>query len=874
MTRRSGLIGLLALVFCTAFGQTWCGTVVSSAGRQPLENATVSLLASDSLLVSYIYTNVRGEFCITPPPGRAAAYLSVSYIGFRTEQIPLGEYRDGIRFEMKPADVALREVKVNANRIRLGGDTLIYHVAGFKTPQDRTVRDVLSRIPGIGVSDEGDISYLGEKINVFYIEGLDLLGDKYKLASNNMRANYVKEIQVLENHVPVKSLAGKTFSEQAALNLILEDHARGEWLGAFDLGAGAAPFKWSNRITGMRFDKRGQQLNLYKNDNTGENLLSEIQSAQGVAQITESRHNDPWLNPVLDAGTLPAPPIESKRHRMNSEHLLATNQLYKLDDDAHLRIQLSYLDNTLTSENHTRWVYHLPGSAFTINEDVRQKERQHHLEAGINYTRNSSASYLTDHLKATARFDKTSLDVYANHSPLRQQYDLPSLRVSNDFAWVAPREGYRWEAASSLIFDHAPDELLIEAEQALVWSDSITRIREKINARNFIMRNNVQHVLTLRRFSFYQKAGIDVIHQRLQSETAPALPMLEGRPFGDEASYASVDCYYEPRLQYMAGKLSLNASATLSAKRFRLESSASEEDDFDFALLPRLNALYEAGWWTLRGRIALDSRYNPLQTIYPGWIASNYRRLLSGETTFRSFVSDSYTLSVAYRNPVTSFFFSLSAAYHFDHYRHIRQNDYINELISVTQVLKYKHTQPGQLYMLNAAKSFATWNTRLFVDATYARTQSNNITGSTFTSSENQNLSLSARLFAQPLRWFNAQYEMQAAFARFGILKPTAHVYPAMVHVAHKLNTYFVRGKSWQMGVNHHIYHGDAMPEASYFADITVIFRWNNKEVSLLVSNLFNNAAHYYSTYQAYREYQTRHTLSGRYALARLSFAL
>lgn len=486
MNRRYGITLIFALVFCVAFGQTYCGTVVENDGLRPLANVSVSLLAQDSILVAFVYTNDKGEFCISPPPYRPAAFLSASYIGFTTLQIPISEYFDGICFELKQSDVALKEVKVNANRIRWEGDTLIYNVAGFKTPQDRTVRDVLTKIPGIGVSENGDVSYQGEKINVFYIEGLDLLGDKYKLASNNMQANYVKEIQVLENHVPIKSLVGKTFSEH----------------------------------------------------------------------------------------------------------------------------------------------------------------------------------------------------------------------------------------------------------------------------------------------------------------------------------------------------------------------------------------------------IAVDGRYNTLQTIYPGWIASNYRHLATGETIFQSFVSDSYTLSASYRNPVTSFFFRLSASYNFNHYNFIMQNEFIYQLTSMSHVLKYKHTQPGHIYMLNAAKSLATWNTRLFVDATYSQMQSSQILNKIFTTYDNQNISISGRIFVQPLRWFNSQYEMQTSLSRFGVINPLANVYPAMAHVSHKLNTYFVAGKSWQIGVNHNVFHGDAMPEASYFLDATAIFKWNGKEFSLLVYNVFNNDTWGYAAYQTFSEYQTQYALVGRYVLARFSFAL
>lgn len=64
----------------------------------------------------------------------------------------------------------------NADRIREQGDTIIYNVGSFAQQQDRSIGDVLKRMPGIDVANHGKIQYQGEDINKFYIEGSDLLG--------------------------------------------------------------------------------------------------------------------------------------------------------------------------------------------------------------------------------------------------------------------------------------------------------------------------------------------------------------------------------------------------------------------------------------------------------------------------------------------------------------------------------------------------------------------------------------------------------------------------------------------------------------------------------------------------------------------------
>ncbi len=86
--------------------------------------------------------------------------------------------------QLEPGTTLLKEVTVKADRIREQGDTITYNVGSFAQQQDRSISDVLKRMPGINVEQSGKIQYQGGVINKFYIEGSDLLGGKYGIATN------------------------------------------------------------------------------------------------------------------------------------------------------------------------------------------------------------------------------------------------------------------------------------------------------------------------------------------------------------------------------------------------------------------------------------------------------------------------------------------------------------------------------------------------------------------------------------------------------------------------------------------------------------------------------------------------------------------
>jgi hypothetical protein len=78
-------------------------------------------------------------------------------------------------------------------------------------------------MPGIEVLPDGKILYQGKAINKYYIEGLDLLEGKYNLANDNLPYQEVSQVQILENHQPIKTLDSLQFSDRTALNIKLKN---------------------------------------------------------------------------------------------------------------------------------------------------------------------------------------------------------------------------------------------------------------------------------------------------------------------------------------------------------------------------------------------------------------------------------------------------------------------------------------------------------------------------------------------------------------------------------------------------------------------------------------------------------------------------
>ena len=211
------------------------GKVVTREDRQGLEWASVVAENNQHKPVAFTKTGKGGLFVINIPSGKSVSFLSVSMLGYEKITVSTDSFQNGSVITIGEQPFELKEVKAVSKRIKQQSDTLIYSVAGFRQKQDRSIADVISKMPGLEVADNGAIKYLGRPIENLYIEGMDLMGGNYTMASENLNAAKVKEVQVLTHHQQVQALRNVQFSDQTSLNLVLEEDARNTWIGLLEI---------------------------------------------------------------------------------------------------------------------------------------------------------------------------------------------------------------------------------------------------------------------------------------------------------------------------------------------------------------------------------------------------------------------------------------------------------------------------------------------------------------------------------------------------------------------------------------------------------------------------------------------------------------
>ncbi|MGY6649547.1 carboxypeptidase-like regulatory domain-containing protein [Wenyingzhuangia sp. IMCC45574] len=239
---RTVYINLLLFLICfTGFSQIKVQGIVKDSLNKPMVLANVvAINQASKMLDSYSMTNDEGFYKLNLK-SNASYILQVSYIGMKTKEFPLTtKDKDITKHFNLQADNVLDEVElVYEMPVQIKGDTLIYNADSFKNKTDRKLGDVLNKLPGVEVNDNGEIEVDGVAVRKVMVEGKDFFDGDSKLATKNIPANALDKIEVLKNYDEVSQLKNVRNNEESiAINIRLKEGKKNFWFGEVTAGAG------------------------------------------------------------------------------------------------------------------------------------------------------------------------------------------------------------------------------------------------------------------------------------------------------------------------------------------------------------------------------------------------------------------------------------------------------------------------------------------------------------------------------------------------------------------------------------------------------------------------------------------------------------
>ena len=235
------IILLYFVGFFTSQAQTIkiTGTVLDSL-KQPLVYANVFAVPTDKeMSIAYAITNEQGKYVLKIKKGKSYQ-VTTSFLGFTKQEVTFNYTKDtNYNFILKENKNQLEQVNLTYTiPVIVKKDTTTYNADSFITGNERKLKDVLKKLPGIEVDRKGNILANGKKVTTLLVENKPFFGGNTKLGVNNIPADAIDKVQVLENYNEVAMLKGLQDGDKTALNIKLKEDKKKFVFGDIEAGGG------------------------------------------------------------------------------------------------------------------------------------------------------------------------------------------------------------------------------------------------------------------------------------------------------------------------------------------------------------------------------------------------------------------------------------------------------------------------------------------------------------------------------------------------------------------------------------------------------------------------------------------------------------
>ena len=254
--RRLLLLMLMPFVAVAVMAQrNVTGTVVESETDEALPQATVKLMRTDSTLVKGALTGLDGKFTLkAPSAGRFI--VQVTCVGFKPytkrinvsgeKNVPMGT------IAMSPDAIMLKGATVTgqAAKVTLKADTFVYNASAYRTPEGSVVEELVKRLPGAQVDDDGKITINGKEVKKIMVDGKEFMTGDTKTAMKNLPTSIIERVKAYDQKSDQARVSGvDDGEEETVLDFgIKRGMNKGVMLNA-DLAAGTRK-RYSGRLFG------------------------------------------------------------------------------------------------------------------------------------------------------------------------------------------------------------------------------------------------------------------------------------------------------------------------------------------------------------------------------------------------------------------------------------------------------------------------------------------------------------------------------------------------------------------------------------------------------------------------------------------------
>ena len=497
--------------------------------------ATIQLFTvTDSTFVGGAVSNERGNFIVQAPTA-GTFRLRISTVGYQTidREVTLrrNESLDLGNVMMETESIMLQEAVVTgrAAQVIVRKDTIMYNPEAFRTPEGSAIEELIKRIPGAEVDEDGNITVNGKEVKKILLDGKEFMLGDVETALKNIPVSIIQNLKFYDQQSDQARITGIDDGEkETVLDFSIKKGMNHGYMTNLDL-AGGTKHRYASRGMGSSFTDKTRFVLLGNFNNKEENAG--------------------WWN----------------RRGLNARKMLGTNLNY--DDGKKLKLDASirwnHRDGDNQTENASENFY--SGSSRTFsNSSTSNYTRSNNWRGNIrvewkpdsltNILLRANGNYGTD--------DATNASLSATFN------DDPYLYTTTPLGELSPLSDIlvnRNQSASLTYSDNKNAWAMLQLYRRLNPRGRNIVVRLEANGSSSNNKNTSDNEVHL--FLVKNQAGQDSTYYTARYNTTPS----------DQSGYVLSTTYSEPL--WKGAHLQFNYE-------LRYSQNKSDRQTYDFSLLP------------------------------------------------------------------------------------------------------------------------------------------------------------------------------------------------------------------------------------------------------------------------------------------------
>lgn len=736
------------------------GHIKDTAGEAVFNISVLLHVAGSNLIMAYGFSDINGYYEINANITADSLDIKTNSSFYDKKMLRIANASQTIDFVLEETVYELKGVTVMARPIEKTNDTIEYFVDSFVGQEDKSIEDVLRKMPGIEIENNGQIIYQGLPIQKFYVDGMDLMDGKYAAISKNLPHQSVASVEIYENHQPIALLRDRVETERASLNIKLSKNVT--VTGSGELGIGAYPFLWNANITPMLFSEKMQMVASLQSNNIGNDLLNN--NMNYYSQNNED--HEPDANEELSIQTASPPMINKNRYLNNTTHHANFNILAPISETTQMRVNLSYINNLQKQNSSQLNTYFLPDDTISYTEKISNKIYDSYLKGDVAINRNDKKAYLNDKISFSKQWDKSYGYVLNNDESINQILNNNAMSVSNDMRVLFPVGKHLLDFVSYNSYDNLPESLNVEPgvfEEIFNVGKPYQKTSQHFNKERFFTNEALSGIFTFGNLIMSTKVGVS--HYQNKVKTNLAIFPHENLPgytsFANYVNHTYTKPYINTHLEYNLQKATFALNLPITLEHVTTDNQKEKQKLTKVFFNPILSFKYVFNsMFKLNAYGIYEQNIDNFEKFYDNFVLTNYQNLCA--MTAPLSVSDMIRANVrlTFNQPFYSVNSNLSYTYQHRNSDYIYKYNIAENGASILQMVDSPNTTDYHIMNFNVKKFIPAIKTTIGVKANFSHIRRHNILNGVMTENSNLTSGVSPNAIISISHWAHLNYSL------------------------------------------------------------------------------------------------------------------